>query len=368
MNYLSLIMDFFFPQNITCLICQKPIDPNNTYSLCKDCFEEMTFIKEECPKCGKPVINRINFEKDDDEEDKFTDEDIKEIEDNCIILTGNSESKNAVNLNIYDDEEYILEKFEEYKEGYGVNKNKDLSSSKVEYSRCKFCENKNFYFDRAISCIEYCDKSKVLVLSLKYYGNTYMSRYIAQVMRDKLEFEQFYFDRAISCIEYCDKSKVLVLSLKYYGNTYMSRYIAQVMRDKLEFEQISADYVIPVPLHKKRMRTRGFNQAEKIASYLSDYTKIPIIDCIKRNRNTKRLYALNKFQREKELKNAFEVKDGSEKIKCKRVLLIDDIFTTGTTVNEISKKLKTVNEISKKLKIYGVDEIIVLTFLTRNID
>ena len=304
-------MDFFFPQNITCLICQKPIDPNNTYSLCKDCFEEMTFIKEECPKCGKPVINRINFEKDDDEEDKFTDEDIKEIEDNCIILTGNSESKNAVNLNIYDDEEYILEKFEEYKDVYGVNKNKDLSSSKVEYSRCKFCENKNFYFDRAISCIEYCDKSKVLVLSLKYYGNTYMSRYIAQVMRDKLEFEQLF-----------------------------------------------ADYVIPVPLHKKRMRTRGFNQAEKIASYLSDYTEIPIIDCIKRNRNTKRLYALNKFQREKELKNAFEVKDGSEKIKCKRVLLIDDIFTTGTTVNEISKKLK----------IYGVDEIIVLTFLTRNID
>ena len=304
-------MDFFFPQNITCLICQKPIDPNNTYSLCKDCFEEMTFIKEECPKCGKPVINRINFDKSDDEEEKFTDEDIKEIEDNCIILTGNSESKNAVNLNIYDDEEYILEKFEEYKEGYGVNKNKDLSSSKVEYSRCKFCENKNFYFDRAISCIEYCDKSKVLVLSLKYYGNT-----------------------------------------------YMSRYIAQVMRDKLEFEQISANYIIPVPLHKKRMRTRGFNQAEKIASYLSDYTKIPIIDCIKRNRNTKRLYALNKFQREKELKNAFEVKDGSEKIKCKRVLLIDDIFTTGTTVNEISKKLK----------IYGVDEIIVLTFLTRNID
>lgn len=306
MNYLSLIMDFFFPQNITCLICQKPIDPNNTYSLCKDCFEEMTFIKEECHKCGKPVINRINFDKSDDEEEKFTDEDIKEIEDNCIILTGNNESKDAVNLKIDDDEEYILEKFEGYREGYGK-----VEEKKIEYSRCKFCENKNFYFDRAISCIEYCDKSKVLVLSLKYYGNT-----------------------------------------------YMSRYIAQVMRDKLEFEQLSADYIIPVPLHKKRMRIRGFNQAEKIASYLSEYTNIPIIDCVKRNRNTKRLYALNKFQREKELKNAFEVKGGSEKIIGKRIILVDDIFTTGTTVNEISKKLK----------IYGVDEIIVLTFLTRNID
>ena len=299
-------MDFFFPQNITCLICQKPIDPNNTYSLCKDCFEEMTFIKEECHKCGKPVINRINFDKSDDEEEKFTDEDIKEIEDNCIILTGNNESKDAVNLKIDDDEEYILEKFEGYREGYGK-----VEEKKIEYSRCKFCENKNFYFDRAISCIEYCDKSKVLVLSLKYYGNT-----------------------------------------------YMSRYIAQVMRDKLEFEQLSADYIIPVPLHKKRMRIRGFNQAEKIASYLSEYTNIPIIDCVKRNRNTKRLYALNKFQREKELKNAFEVKGGSEKIIGKRIILVDDIFTTGTTVNEISKKLK----------IYSVDEIIVLTFLTRNID
>lgn len=299
-------MDFFFPQNITCLICQKPIDPNNTYSLCKDCFEEMTFIKEECHKCGKPVINRINFDKSDDEEDNLADEEIKEIEDNCIILTGNNESKDAVNLKIDDDEEYILEKFEEYREGYGK-----VEEKKIEYTRCKFCENKNFYFDRAISCIEYCDKSKVLVLSLKYYGNT-----------------------------------------------YMSRYIAQVMRDKLEFEQLSADYIIPVPLHKKRMRIRGFNQAEKIASYLSERTNIPIIDCVKRNRNTKRLYALNKFQREKELKNAFEVKDGSEEIVGKNIILVDDIFTTGTTVNEISKKLK----------IYGVDEIIVLTFLTRNID
>lgn len=306
MNYLSLIMDFFFPQNITCLICQKPIDPNNTYSLCKNCFEEMTFIKEECHKCGKPVINRINFDKSDDEEDNLADEEIKEIEDNCIILTGNNESKDAVNLKIDDDEEYILEKFEEYREGYGK-----VEEKKIEYTRCKFCENKNFYFDRAISCIEYCDKSKVLVLSLKYYGNT-----------------------------------------------YMSRYIAQVMRDKLEFEQLSADYIIPVPLHKKRMRIRGFNQAEKIASYLSEYTNIPIIDCVKRNRNTKRLYALNKFQRERELKNAFEVKVDSEEIIGKRIILVDDIFTTGTTVNEISKKLK----------IYGVDEIIVLTFLTRNID
>ena len=299
-------MDFFFPQNITCIICQKPIDPDNSYSLCRDCFEELTFIKEECHKCGKPIINRINVEKDGKDEN-FTDEDLKKIEDNCIILAKNIDSKDITNLEIDDDEDYILEKFPNYKDNYGKNK----YDEKIEYSRCRFCENK-----------------------------------------------RFYFDRAISCIEYCDKSKVLVLSLKYYGNTYMARYIAQIMKDKLDFEQINTDYIIPVPLHKKRMKIRGFNQSEKISRYLSNLTKIPLMDCIKRNRNTKRLYSLNKIQREKELKNAFEVKDGSEKIKGKKVLLIDDIFTTGTTVNEISKKLR----------IYGAEEIVVLTFLTRNIN
>ena len=59
----------------------------------------------------------------------LADEDIKEIEDNCIILTGNNESKDAVNLKIDDDEEYILEKFEEYREGYGK-----VEEKKIEYT------------------------------------------------------------------------------------------------------------------------------------------------------------------------------------------------------------------------------------------
>lgn len=304
MKILSSIIDFLLPQNITCLICKRPIDPYNTYSLCRECFEELSFIKEECYKCGKPIINKIKI---DDKEEILSENMMKEIEKNCIISVDENGLEKLSKSDIDEDEEYLMEKFDGYKEGYD-----DIKKDKIEeVERCSFCKDKRFYFERAISCIEY-DKN----------------------------------------------SKILVLSLKYYGNTYISKYIAQVMKDKIDFEQIKADYIIPVPLHKKRMRSRGFNQAEKISIYLSELTEIPMIDCIKRSKNTKRLYALDKIDREKELKNAFEIKDDSEIIKDKTVFLIDDIFTTGTTTNEISKKLK----------IYGVKNIIVITFLTRNIN
>ncbi len=307
MKFISIILDFLFPENITCLICKRPIDPNNTYSLCRECFEDLIFIKDECYKCGKPIINKIEIEK----EEILSENMMKEIEKNCIISVDENGLEKLSKSDIDEDEEYLMKKFDGYKEGYKEDYD-DIKKDKIEeVERCSFCKDK-----------------------------------------------RFYFDRAISCIEYTEKSKILVLSLKYYGNTYIAKYVANIMKEKIDFECIKADYIIPVPLHKKRMKKRGFNQAEKIAIYLSELTKIPMIDCIKRNKNTKRLYALDKIDREKELKNAFEIKNGSEIIKDKTVFLIDDIFTTGTTTNEISKKLK----------IYGVKNIIVMTFLTRNIN
>lgn len=266
---ISAIIQFIFPQNITCIICGKEIDSQNTYSMCKDCFDEISFIKEECMFCGKPVINKINIS-DDREYAETVDE----------------------------DTEYINDRYSEYETGF--------SEKKKELKRCAFCEGK-----------------------------------------------RFYFDRAVSCVEYCDKSKKMVFSLKYYGNTYMARYIAEIMKDKMVFDDLKGDFLIYVPLHKKRFRQRGFNQSEKIAQYLSEYTGIPALECIKRNRATKRLYNLDKFEREKELKNVFSLCN-EELIRGKHLVLIDDIFTTGATANEISKVLK----------ISGVSDITVLTFLT----
>ena len=232
----------------------------------------MNFIKEECPVCGKPVVNKMEFI----EGDKCEEE-----------------------LSVKNDDDYTKSRFKNYMENY-TDEDKVLK-------RCSFCKNK-----------------------------------------------KFYFDRAVSCIEYCDRSKKMVFSLKYYDNTYISKNIADIMSEKLLFDGICADYILFVPLHKKRLKKRGFNQAEKIARYLGENTGIEVTDCVERIKNTKRLYKLDRGKREKEIKNGFKIKSDSENIIGKRIILIDDIFTTGTTTNEISKILK----------LYGVSDITVFTFLT----
>ena len=237
----NIFLEFIYPDNISCIICDKPINKNNSYSLCKDCFDELHFILDGCIKCGKPIVN------------------------------------------------YSLEE------------------------------------QNIIECVSCTGKS-------------------------------FYFDKAISCIEYNDFSKKIIFGFKYNNKTYMSRYIADIMREKLELEEISFDYIMFVPLHKKRMKKRGFNQAQKIAKYLGKQTKTPVHDCIVRKEYTRRLYKLNKEERKQELKGVFKLKNSNIDLSDKNIILIDDIFTTGSTVNEISKILKN----------SGVNQIVVLTFLTRS--
>lgn len=165
----------------------------------------------------------------------------------------------------------------------------------------------------------------------------------------------YYFDKAIGCIEYDELSKKIIFGLKYNNKTFMSRYIATIIKEKLSSEGIEFDYIIYVPLHKSREKKRGFNQSKLIAKNLGEILNIEVINCTARNKKTKRLFELKDRERIKELKNAFVTKSDIDICKNKRVLLIDDIFTTGSTVNEISKLLK----------INCVKNVYVCTFLTR---
>lgn len=167
--------------------------------------------------------------------------------------------------------------------------------------------------------------------------------------------KSYYFDKAISCIEYDDISKKIVFGLKYYNKTFIRDYIVEIMKDKLNTENISYDYILYVPLHKNRERKRGFNQSKVIAKTLGQELDVEVLDIIKRSKNTTRLFGLDDKERKQELKNAFVIDEKILKCKNKNVLVVDDIFTTGSTVNEISKILK----------LNGVGEIYIITLLTR---
>lgn len=99
--------------------------------------------------------------------------------------------------------------------------------------------------------------------------------------------------------------------------------------------------IIPIPLHKKRKQLRGFNQAEILALEVSNYFSIKLINnvLIRIKNRPAQAEIKNLNQREKNIKGVFEIKD-LKKIKNKTILLIDDVYTTGATLNEAAKILK----------------------------
>lgn len=95
------------------------------------------------------------------------------------------------------------------------------------------------------------------------------------------------------------------------------------------------DYIIPVPLHKKRQAERGFNQAVFIAQFVSDIIDKPVVDLLVRYRNTEHQARLNREKRLANVKDAF----GSIGVIRGRVLLVDDVYTTGSTMRECTSAL-----------------------------
>lgn len=105
----------------------------------------------------------------------------------------------------------------------------------------------------------------------------------------------------------------------------------------LNLEEI--DLIVPVPLHRKRLRERGFNQAEMLANVISRYHGKPVQNVLERHKNTHAQFDLDREERFTNIIDAFRVKNG-EKMLNKRTLLLDDIYTTGATIAECARTLK----------------------------
>lgn len=124
-------------------------------------------------------------------------------------------------------------------------------------------------------------------------------------------------------------------SLKCYGIVFGTE-MAEQFADFLEEKQV--EMLIPIPLHQKRKRERGYNQTEILAKVISDRTKIPVeTNVLKRKKRTNPQKQLSDVERRKNIENAFLVQG---EIRAKAVALIDDIYTTGSTLDEAAKTLK----------------------------
>ena len=165
------------------------------------------------------------------------------------------------------------------------------------------------------------------------------------------------YDRGYSCFAYTGKIKASIYQYKYKNKReYADFYIEEMIKIRgNEIRMWNVDTIIPIPLHKRRKRKRGYNQSEIIAKGIGKYLNVKVdTSYVLRTKYTNPLKELNNKERITHLKGAFSI--GNKKSEIKKVLLIDDIYTTGSTINEIADLLKKV----------GIEKVYVLTICIGN--
>ena len=161
-------------------------------------------------------------------------------------------------------------------------------------------------------------------------------------------------DKFIYIFEYKNIIRKLIIDYKFNDKAYLYKLFSDfVIKNKKIYGILkSYDIIIPVPIHKKRKRERGYNQSELIAKEISFNIDNLMYEnkAIIKVKNNKRQSTLNKNERIQNIKNVYKVID-KERIKNKNIIVFDDIYTTGNTVKEISRILKE----------NGANKVLVLT-------
>ncbi len=153
-------------------------------------------------------------------------------------------------------------------------------------------------------------------------------------------------DYIFSLYNYKDNTtiKKIVHNFKYYNNTKLAFFCGTIIGNRLITEQKNNidkfEYLIPVPLHRTKLRERGYNQSELLTKGIISITNHKILkNKIFRVKNTKSQTGLNISERLRNIENAFAIKWQSTE-KCSNIIIIDDVITTGATIREVIKTIR----------------------------
>lgn len=148
------------------------------------------------------------------------------------------------------------------------------------------------------------------------------------------------YERARSAFIYNDASKGIILRLKHADQIHpapaLAKWMARAGKELLE----DVDMIMPVPLHRWRLLKRRYNQSALLAGVIGKHTGINVVmDGLVRTKPTPSQGRMNRKQRYKNVKNAFSVRPGVQ-VKGQKILLIDDVMTSGATVDACAHRLK----------------------------
>lgn len=150
----------------------------------------------------------------------------------------------------------------------------------------------------------------------------------------------YHFVKAFSVFEYKNEVLQTIHRFKYHSGKYLYKPLAKFMLDFYATQNINVDYITYVPMFKKKEKLRGYNQAKLLAEEFSNNIKIPCVCFCDKIVDKSSQTDLDFKSRHENVKDTFKFNSNFRKeIKNKRILIIDDIFTTGSTTDEICKVL-----------------------------
>ena len=179
---------------------------------------------------------------------------------------------------------------------------------------------------------------------------------------DKVDNQEYFFENHLYIFKYEGIIRKLILNYKFNEKSYLYKTFVNFLLKNEKFFKIlkSYDTIIPVPVSAKRMNERGYNQSELLANdVVKQITEKSIekaececiTDCLVKNKNIIEQSKLNKEQRQKNIQGVYILKN-KEKLINRKILLIDDIYTTGSTANECCKVLQKVKP--KKIDVFTI--------------
>jgi len=218
------------------------------------------------------------------------------------------------------------------------------SISDVIYpARCVGCsdtlhhEKEKYFCGPCHEQIKYLNKSMCPVCGIAFLNSPAESHLCGKCLE-----KSPYFTVARAVAAYENVILETIHRFKYGRDLSVGSILASFMADFQfpDFDYRNYSLIVPVPLHVKKMRERGFNQSVILAQALNKKWRLPLnYFLLKRSKFTLTQTGLDKKEREKNIKGAFEVTSAKE-IKDKNIILIDDVYTTGATLNECAKTLR----------------------------
>lgn len=206
---------------------------------------------------------------------------------------------------------------------------------------CVSCKCPLFWQENKIICKECLDGLERIGLDSCWYCATPLGKYSSRQKEcNECRGRKHSFTRVVSACRYNDIARELIHAYKFNNCKSISPLLSELLYRKYmqEYSDIKFNYILPVPLHKRKQCERGYNQSALIAQQLAKMTGLTHSEAIlSRVRYTTSQSLLNSTDRELNLSGAFDV---NKPLNKSTLLLVDDVFTTGSTINECAHTLR----------------------------